>query len=438
MKILIVGGGGREHAIAWKMAQSDQVSHVFVAPGNAGTASEEKVANIALDATNLDELALFAKNEKIGLTVVGSEAPLAIGIVDRFRSEGLTIFGPTAAAARLESSKSFAKDFMQRYNIPTAKAGVFEDADQAVKYIHSLEAPVVIKADGLAAGKGVVIAHTKEAAIDTVYKMLRDSCYGQAGNRIVIEEFLTGEEVSFIVMVDGETMLPLASSQDHKALYENDTGPNTGGMGAYSPAPVVTSDIYQKIIKTIIFPTIAGMRAEGEPYTGFLYAGLMIGKDQSVNVLEYNCRLGDPETQPIMMRLQSDFAGLCMSAVQGKLHESQARWNPHTALGVVMAAGGYPGSYSKEDVIEGLEQSNSMVENDKIFHAGTRHNENQQIITAGGRVLCVTALGEGIENARLHAYHLVNKIHWKNVYYRKDIGNKGLIHNRYKKKTECC
>ena len=434
MKVLIVGGGGREHALAWKMAQSDQVNQVFVAPGNAGTEDENKVTNISLSATDIEGLIQFAKDIKIDLTVVGPEAPLVMGIVDQFRAEGLSILGPTAAAAKLEGSKSFAKSFMERYNIPTAAGCAFEDADQAVQYINNINFPAVIKANGLAAGKGVIIAETKAEAITAVDKILREKRYGSAGNRIVIEEFLTGEEASFIVIVDGDTMLPLASSQDHKALLEGDKGPNTGGMGAYSPAPIITAELYQQIIKTVIFPTIAGMRAEGEPYTGFLYAGLMICEDQSVKVLEYNCRMGDPETQPIMMRLQSDLFSLCMATIQGKLHEYQVAWNPYTALGVVMAAGGYPEIYRKGDIIKGLDKA-AAIQQSKVFHAGTQYNDNHQIVTSGGRVLCATALGENITDAQSNAYRLVDQIDWKDVCYRQDIGHKAT-HHRHNGKVE--
>ena len=425
MKVLIVGSGGREHALAWKMMQSNCVTEVYVAPGNAGTATETGVKNIPINVTDIQSLAAFAVKEQVGLTVVGPEVPLVAGIVDRFREEGLPIFGPTASAAQLEGSKSFAKSFMQRHGIPTAEAGVFEEIDAAEKYIHRLGAPVVVKADGLAAGKGVVIAHTAQEAIVAVHDMLRDNRYGQAGSRVVIEEFLEGEEASFIVMVDGETVLPLASSQDHKALYDGDAGPNTGGMGAYSPAPVVTTEIYQKIIDTVIFPTIAGMRSEGEPYTGFLYAGLMIGKDGSVKVLEYNCRLGDPETQPLLMRLQSDLASLCLAATQGKLHEYQTRWDTRTALGVVMAAKGYPDSYSTGDVIAGLSRA-GMVADSKVFHAGTALLDHDTTVTSGGRVLCATSLGHTVEDAQSQAYHLVSQVEWVGAYYRTDIGNKAL------------
>jgi len=425
MKVLIVGSGGREHALAWKMSLSNRVTHVFVAPGNAGTASEPKIANLAIAATDIEALVSFAKNEEIGLTVVGPEAPLVEGIIDRFRSEGLPAFGPTALASQLEGSKSFAKSFMQRHNIPTARAGVFEESEEAIKYIERIGVPLVVKADGLAAGKGVIIAKTIDEAISAVHNMLKGNAFGDAGNRVVIEEFLEGEEASFIVMVDGETVLPLASSQDHKALNDGDVGPNTGGMGAYSPAPVVTPDIHQKIINTVIFPTIAGMRSEGEPYTGFLYAGIMIDKQGDIKVLEYNCRLGDPETQPVLMRLQSDLADLCLAAVQGKLNEYRTRWDARTALGVVMVAKGYPKNYQKGEVILGLDRA-SVVSNSKVFHAGTAYNSEKHVVTNGGRVLCATALGNNVQDAKCQAYRLASEIHWEGVYYRKDIGDKAL------------
>ena len=425
MKVLIIGSGGREHAMAWKVAQSDCVAQVFVAPGNIGTAREPKVTNIAIGMTDLDALSSFAKDEGVELTLIGPEVPLVIGIVDRFRSEGLPVFGPTAAAARLEGSKSFAKDFLQRHGIPTAEAAVFEDVNRAIQYIDKLGAPVVIKADGLAAGKGVIIASTREEAVAAVSEMLVDNRFGQAGSRVIIEEFLEGEEVSFIAMVDGETVLPLASSQDHKALCAGDIGPNTGGMGAYSPAPIVTPAMHQHIMDTVMLPTVVGMRADGEPYTGFLYAGLMIGRDNTVKVLEFNCRLGDPETQPVLMRLQSDLVLLCQAAVHGKLHQCQVCWDSRSALGVVMAADGYPGEYRKDDVIKGV--NNIPDDPDKkVFYAGAAMSSEGRMVTSGGRVLCVTALGETTALAAEQAYHLVSKINWKGVYYREDIGRKAI------------
>ncbi len=425
MKVLIIGSGGREHALAWKVAQSDQVCDVFVAPGNAGTAREAGISNISIEATDIDSLVTFAAKEGIGLTLVGPEAPLVMGIVDRFREEGLPVFGPTASAAQLEGSKSYAKKFMQRHKIPTAQACVFEDIDSAEKYIWHLGAPVVVKADGLAAGKGVVIAATEDEAVLAVKDMLCDNRFGKAGSRVVIEEFLEGEEASFIAMVDGETVIPLATSQDHKALNDGDTGPNTGGMGAYSPAPVITPDIHQKVMNTIILPTIAGMRIEGEPYTGFLYAGLMISKSGDVKVLEYNCRLGDPETQPLLMRLKSDLVNLCLCATQGKLHECQAQWDTRTALGVVLATKGYPVSHPKGEEIKGLKPVKKMSDA-KIFHAGTALSNDNVVVTNGGRVLCATALGETLEQAKTKAYQLAKTIHWDSIYYRRDIGNKAI------------
>ena len=424
MKVLVIGSGGREHALAWKVAQSNLVSHVFVAPGNAGTANEDSVSNISIEATDIEKLVNFAIEQNIGLTIVGSEAPLVLGIVDLFRAEGLPIFGPTAKAAQLEGSKSFAKNFMKRHGIPTAKADVFEDMESAIKYLNYVNIPVVIKANGLAAGKGVVIAKTKEQAIATVRDILCNKCFGEAGSCVLIEEFIEGTEASFIVMVDGETVIPLASSQDHKSLNNEDTGPNTGGMGAYSPATIVTSELHKKIINSIILPTIVGMRVEGEPFTGFLYAGLMISNSGDVKVLEYNCRLGDPEAQPLLMRLQSDIASLCLAGTKGKLHEYQTRWDTRAALGVVLATKGYPTSYSTGDIIEGLEKAKKITET-KVFHAGTAVF-NDHIITNGGRVLCAVALGDTIAQAQSNAYRLVKNIHWKNIYYRQDIGNKAI------------
>ena len=426
MKVLIIGSGGREHAMAWKVAQSDCVTQVFVVPGNIGTAREPKVVNVAIGMTDLDALSSFAKDEGVELTLIGPEVPLVIGIVDRFRAEGLPVFGPTAAAARLEGSKSFAKDFLQRHGIPTARAAAFEDINRAIQYIDRLGAPVVIKADGLAAGKGVVIASTREEAVTAVSEMLVDNRFGQAGSRVIVEEFLEGEEVSFIAMVDGETVLPLASSQDHKALYADDVGPNTGGMGAYSPAPIVTPEMHQHIMDAVMLPTVVGMRADGEPYTGFLYAGLMIGKDNTVKVLEFNCRLGDPETQPVLMRLQSDLVLLCQAAVRGRLHQCQVCWDPRTALGVVMAADGYPGEYRKDDVIKGVNDVPDDPDK-KVFYAGAAMNAEGRTVTSGGRVLCVTALGETTALAAEKAYHLVSQINWRGVYYRRDIGRKAIV-----------
>lgn len=421
MKVLIVGGGGREHALAWKVAQSDQVEQVFVAPGNAGTEAENKVTNVAIAADAIASLIEFAKGNTIDLTIVGPEAPLVAGIVDRFRQQQLRCFGPTAAAAQLEGSKSFCKDFLQRHHIPTAAYRVFSEEKPAVDYIQSLPKPPVIKADGLAAGKGVVVAQTHAEAIEAVHQMLAGNQFGEAGHRVVVEEFLVGEEASFIVMCDGEHILPLASSQDHKARDDGDTGPNTGGMGAYSPTPVISDALFQSVIETVISPTVKAMAAEGTPYSGFLYAGLMITDEGDAYVLEYNCRFGDPETQPILFRLQSDLFELCLSACDQKLDQVDIEWDKRTAIGVVLAAAGYPASVKKGAVINGLDQdfSNEV----KVFHAGTA-KQGKEIVTNGGRVLCVTALGENITEAQNKAYTAVQRISWDGMYFRKDIGNK--------------
>jgi phosphoribosylamine--glycine ligase len=423
MKVLIIGSGGREHALAWRVAQSRQVDTVFVAPGNAGTGLEEGVENIPLAVDDIEGLLKFAGQRRIGLTIVGPEAPLVAGIVDRFTQAGLPCFGPTAAAAQLEGSKAFAKDFMARHGIPTAAYGNFTDIDAAVTFIRRHGAPIVVKADGLAAGKGVIIAQTLEEAESAVKDMLAANVYGAAGQRVVVEEFLAGEEASFIVMADGEHILPLATSQDHKACYEGDVGPNTGGMGAYSPAPVITGELYQKVMDTVIHPTIRGMAEQGMPFTGFLYAGLMISPDGDTKVLEFNVRFGDPETQPIMMRLQSDLAALCLAAINGSLDELDADWDPRPALAVVMAAGGYPGSYSKGHVISGLKNTaNGPV---LVFHAGTTQ-QNDQIVTAGGRVLSVCALADSVKTAATSAYSICKKIHWDGAFYRNDIGHRAI------------
>jgi phosphoribosylamine--glycine ligase len=419
MKILIIGGGGREHALAWKIAQSPKAEKVFIAPGNAGTAREAKCQNVALAAEDLDGLLHFAQQNGIDLTVVGPEAPLVLGVVDRFRAAGLRIFGPTQAAAQLEGSKAFAKDFLARHKIPTTAYDSFTDVAAAEAYIKKSGAPIVVKADGLAAGKGVIIAQTVEEAIAAVHEMLAGNAFGKAGQRVVIEEFLQGEEASFIVMVDGGHILPLATSQDHKRAGDGDTGPNTGGMGAYSPAPVVTPEIHARIMREVIRPTVDGMRAEGRPYTGFLYAGLMIGRDGAPRVLEFNCRFGDPETQPVMLRLRSDFVELIEAALAGRLDTVQAHWDRRASLGVVMAAGGYPGAYDKGEVITGLPQQ--AAEDCKVFHAGTALRDST-VVTNGGRVLCVTALGATVGAAQKRAYETVRKIHWRGVYYRTDIG----------------
>lgn len=425
MKVLIIGGGGREHALAWKAAQSAQVSQVFVAPGNAGSALEAKVKNINLGVTDFAGLAEFAKQEGVGLTLVGPEVPLVEGVVDYFQQEGLAIFGPTKAAAQLEGSKSFTKDFLMRHKIPTAFYKVFTQKDEALAYIAEQGAPLVVKADGLAAGKGVIVALTQEEAEDAVKDMLSGNKFGDAGSRVVIEEFLEGEEASFIVMVDGKNVLPMATSQDHKRVGDGDTGPNTGGMGAYSPAPVVTDEIYQRVMDEVIYPTVNGMAAEGNTYVGFLYAGLMIDADGTPKVIEYNCRFGDPETQPILMRLDSDLVELCQAALDKRLDQVTADWNPQPSLGVVLAAGGYPAdNYRKGDVISGLEAAEGTAQNQevRVFHAGTQLNTDNQVITSGGRVLCVTALGATVAEAQQKAYAAAKEISWDGCFYRKDIG----------------
>ena len=427
MKVLIIGGGGREHAFAWKVAQSARVEQVFVAPGNAGTAGESKVENVALAAEDIPALLEFARDNVIGLTIVGPEAPLVAGVVDAFEQAGLRCFGPHRAAAELEGSKAFTKDFLARHGIPTAAYGNFTDVDAAVAYIRQQGAPIVVKADGLAAGKGVILAQTEEEAIAAVRDMLAGNAFGSAGHRVVVEEFLTGEEASFIVMVDGAHVLPLASSQDHKAAGDGDTGPNTGGMGAYSPAPVVTPEIHERAMREVILPTVQGLAAEGRPYTGFLYAGLMVGPDGTPKVLEYNVRFGDPETQPILMRLKSDLVELCEAALDKRLHQVHAEWDPRAALGVVMAAGGYPGEYRKGDTIEGLP---TVEQPDvKVFHAGTAQRDGR-VITSGGRVLCVCALGDTVARAQASAYTQVHAIRWEGAYYRNDIGYRAVARER--------
>ena len=422
MKILVIGGGGREHALAWKTAQSKDVDIVYVAPGNAGTAHEPKLENVAIDVEDISALTAFAKAKQIDLTIVGPEAPLVLGIVDAFQAAGLRCFGPTQGAAQLEGSKAFTKDFLARHHIPTAAYGNFTDVDEAVAYIQQQGAPIVVKADGLAAGKGVILAQTEDEAIAAVKDMLAGNAFGEAGHRVVIEEFLSGEEASFIVMVDGEHILPMATSQDHKARDDGDTGPNTGGMGAYSPAPVVTPEIHQRVLREVIEPTVHGMAAEGHPYTGFLYAGLMIANDGTPKVLEYNCRFGDPETQPILMRLKSDLVTLCNTALDGKLDTINTEWDPRPSLGVVLAAGGYPDSYDKGDIIEGLPADTPIS---KVFHAGTAEKDGQ-IVTNGGRVLCAVALGDSVAAAQKQAYQLVDQIHWNGMYCRRDIGYRAI------------
>jgi len=421
MKVLVVGSGGREHAIAWQCAQFREVKHVFVAPGNAGTALEKKISNIGIDSENIPELISFAKEELIDITIVGPEAPLVLGIVDEFNVEGLSIFGPSKQAAQLEGSKAFCKDFLHRNNIPTAYYKVFTESKSAIDYVKEKGTPIVIKADGLAAGKGVIIANSLEEASDAINDMLEENRFGEAGSRVVIEEFLQGEEASFIVMVDGSNILPMATSQDHKARDNGDKGPNTGGMGAYSPAPVVSDLVYKNTMELVIRPTVNAMKNEGMPYTGFLYVGLMINHNGNVKVLEYNCRFGDPETQPIMMRLQSNLAKLCLLGANGSLDKTTADWDSRTSLGVVMAAKGYPGSYQKGDAII----LPNTLSSSKVFHAGTRL-DNNKILSNGGRVLCATSLGKDLKDAQNKAYELVNEIGWNGGYFRIDIGFKGL------------
>ena len=423
MKILVVGSGGREHALAWKCAQSPRVEEVIVAPGNAGTAREDRVRNADVSSDDIDALAKLARDEGVELTIIGPEAPLVAGIVDRFAELGLPCFGPTAAAAQLEGSKAFTKDFLARHDIPTADYRNFDELEPALAYIRQQGAPIVIKADGLAAGKGVIVAHTLEEAERAATDMLQGGAFGDAGARIVVEEFLDGEEASFIVVTDGTNVLPMATSQDHKARDEGDTGPNTGGMGAYSPAPVVTPEIEKRIMDEVIRPTLDGMQADGHPYLGFLYAGLMIMADGTPKVIEYNCRFGDPETQPIMARLKSDLVDICLSAVEGSLADREAVWDTRAALGVVMAAGGYPASYEKGKVISGLDNADSNTQ--KVFHAGTAM-AGDKVTTAGGRVLCVVGLGDTVAAAAQDAYAAVDKIDWENVYFRRDIGHRAI------------
>jgi phosphoribosylamine---glycine ligase len=426
MKILIVGGGGREHALAWKCAQAPRVLAVFVAPGNAGTAREPKVRNVDIPADDIEALLAFAVREDIALTIVGPEGPLVAGIVDRFSAAGRACFGPSRAAARLEGSKAFTKDFLRRYGIPTASYAAFTAADFDPAYVRAQRLPVVVKADGLAAGKGVVICETHDAAIEAATGMLGGS-FGSAGQTIVIEEFLSGEEVSFIVIASDQTVLPLATSQDHKRRDDGDQGPNTGGMGAYSPAPIVTPALHARIMREVIEPTLHGLRADGNPYLGFLYAGLMIAADGTPNVLEFNCRFGDPETQPILLRLESDLVELCEAALAGRLAGVEARWDSRAALGVVMAAGGYPDAYRKGDPISGLEAAAALP--GKVFHAGTRL-QGADVVTAGGRVLCAVGLGDSVAAAQTQAYELVHAIHWNLVQYRRDIGYRAIAREK--------
>jgi phosphoribosylamine--glycine ligase len=423
MNVLIIGGGGREHALAWKTAQSARVQKVFVAPGNAGTAREAKCENLAIQAEDVDALLIFAQGNKIDLTIVGPEAPLVLGVVDRFQAAGLRCFGPVKAAAQLEGSKAFAKDFLARHKIPTAAYGNFTEVAAAKAFIRQHGAPIVVKADGLAAGKGVIIAQTVDEAISAVHDMLAGNTFGEAGHRVVVEEFLEGEEASFIVMADGEHVLPLATSQDHKRLGDGDSGPNTGGMGAYSPAPVVTAEIHARVMREVILPTVRGMLAEGRRYTGFLYAGLMIGTDGTPRVLEFNCRFGDPETQPVMLRLKSELVSLIEAALDGRLDQITVEWDPRPALGVVMAAGGYPGTYNKGDIISGLPTTETA--DAKVFHAGTTLRDDD-VVTNGGRVLCVTALGDTVGMAQRRAYEVLKGIHWSGAHFRTDIGYRAI------------
>ncbi|MDG2395547.1 phosphoribosylamine--glycine ligase [Candidatus Thioglobus sp.] len=421
MKVLVIGAGGREHALAWQCAKFDNIEEVFVAPGNAGTELEDKLTNVNIGVEDIDSLIKFAKDKQIDITIVGPEAPLVIGVVDRFQEQNLAIFGPTEAASQLEGSKAFCKNFLDRNNIPTAYYDVFTEVDAAVSYVQEKGTPIVIKADGLAAGKGVIIAHTQADAVTAINDMLEGNRFGEAGSRVVIEEFLAGEEASFIVMVDGKNILPMVTSQDHKARDNDDKGPNTGGMGAYSPAPIVTDEIFQDVMDKVIQPTVDGMAAEGNAYTGFLYAGLMIDELGNSKVLEYNCRFGDPETQPIMMRLKSNLAELCLLATQGNLVEANIEWDQRSAMGVVLAANGYPDAYPSGEVI-GLPIDSKDA---KVFHAGTKM-DGDTVVSSGGRVLCATALGANTKEAQTNAYALLKKIDWPSAYYRTDIGFKAF------------
>ncbi|WP_110602562.1 MULTISPECIES: phosphoribosylamine--glycine ligase [Salinicola] len=428
MKVLIIGGGGREHALAWKVAQSPQVETVFVAPGNAGTAREPGLTNVAIDVMESEALIAFARDNAVELTIVGPEAPLVAGVVDAFQAAGLAIFGPSEGAAQLEGSKAFTKDFLARHAIPSADYQTFSDVTPALAYLEQMGAPIVIKADGLAAGKGVVVAMTEAEAEAAIRDMLEDNAFGDAGARVVIEEFLDGEEASFIVMVDGEHVLPMATSQDHKRAGDGDTGPNTGGMGAYSPAPVVTESVYRRIMDEVILPTVRGMASEGHPYTGFLYAGLMIDAEGAPKVIEYNCRFGDPETQPILMRLKSDLVALCQAALARQLDQVECEWDSRAAVGVVLAAEGYPGSYRKGDEITGLEAADAA--GCKVFHAGTRMSDDGRVVTSGGRVLCVTALGETVGAAAAQAYAGLDVVRWPGAEYRRDIAYRAIARER--------
>ncbi|PRQ62650.1 phosphoribosylamine--glycine ligase [Vibrio sp. V01_P9A10T6] len=423
MNILIIGAGGREHALGWKVAQNPNVKTVFVAPGNAGTALEPKLENVNIAVEDIAGLVAFAQEKRIELTIVGPETPLVLGVVDAFRKADLPIFGPTQAAAQLEGSKAFTKDFLARHHIPTGAYANFTEIEPALAYVRQQGAPIVVKADGLAAGKGVIVAMTLQEAEDAIQDMLAGNAFGDAGSRVVIEEFLDGEEASFIVMVDGVNVLPMATSQDHKRVGDKDSGPNTGGMGAYSPAPVVTPEIHERVMQEVIYPTVRGMAAEGNPYTGFLYAGLMIDAQGTPKVIEYNCRFGDPETQPIMMRMQSDLVELCLAALEGKLDQVESKWDPRASIGIVLAAGGYPADYAKGDVISGL--PTQEVTGEKIFHAGTS-DQAGEVVTNGGRVLCATALGNTVSQAQQRAYQLAKQVNWDGMFYRSDIGYRAI------------
>lgn len=427
MNVLIIGNGGREHALAWKVRQSPLVKKVFVAPGNAGTALEEGIENVAIAATDVPALVAFAKENQIGLTIVGPEAPLVIGVVDAFRANGLKIFGPTQAAAQLEGSKAFTKDFLARHQIPTAEYQNFTEVEPALAYLKQKGAPIVIKADGLAAGKGVIVAMTLEEAEEAVKDMLSGNAFGEAGSRVIIEEFLDGEEASFIVMVDGKNVEPMATSQDHKRVGEGDQGLNTGGMGAYSPAPVVTPEIHNRVMQEVIYPTVKGMAAEGNPYTGFLYAGLMIMPNGQPKVIEFNCRFGDPETQPIMMRLESDLVQLCLAACDEKLDMIKSKWCEQAALGIVLAAEGYPGDYRKGDEISGI--PTQAQKSQKVFLAGVEQKDGK-LVTNGGRVLCATALGNSVFDAQQQALKLAEQIQWQGRFYRRDIGYRAVAREK--------
>ncbi|MFT6927518.1 MAG: phosphoribosylamine--glycine ligase [Psychromonas sp.] len=430
MNVLIIGSGGREHALAWKVAQNKQVKNIFVAPGNAGTALEAKVTNVAIDVEDIDGLVKFAKENHVELTIVGPEAPLVIGVVDAFTAAGLACFGPTKGAAQLEGSKAFTKDFLARHDIPTAWYQNFTEIEPALAYVREKGAPIVIKADGLAAGKGVIVAMTLADAEEAIHDMLAGNAFGSAGHRVVIEEFLDGEEASFIVMVDGENVVPMATSQDHKRVGDGDTGPNTGGMGAYSPAPVVTPEMHDRIMDLVINPTVKGMAAEGNTYTGFLYAGLMIMADGTPKVIEYNCRFGDPETQPLLLRMKSDLVTLCLAGVNGELADMTAEFDQRAAIGIVLAADGYPDEYKKGLVIKGLPEQET--EGLKVFHGGTKEVDGQ-IVTNGGRVLCATALGNSVTEAQQKAYALAKTISWDGMFYRHDIAHRAIAREQNKK-----